>query len=305
MGEETYFRAHRKFERQEKQLRNIERDRAQHEKQQVDRLLAELRGYDWLRVMGLTGVHESEKKQYEPKRQLLIQELVFLVNKFQVWRDEDRRRKLAREKPAPSPEIESHPSSRRSRKRSLPADESAEADSSPAPGTDTQSTPDPNDLDAWAARQLQHEARSASAAGSKRRKSVSTSRKSKSTNMNQDGDQGITKGPAESKSATTPKKAQLDSKSTTAATNPVLHFDPLPPDKPFVSFFAQRYLRDAAMAAAKGTRRSRSRSILAFGHPIPDLEEREFELPPDFLTEEAIQSSQRKRRRLNRRSRDE
>ena len=43
LGDEIYFRAHRKFERQEKQLRNIERDRAQHEKQTVDRLLEELR----------------------------------------------------------------------------------------------------------------------------------------------------------------------------------------------------------------------------------------------------------------------
>lgn len=294
MGEETYFRAHRKFERQEKQLRNIERDRAQHEKEQVDRLLAELRSHDWLRVMGLTGVHESEKKQYEPKRQLLIQELAALVKKFQVWKDEERRRKLARERPAPTPEIEAHAPSRGSRKRSLPADESAEADSSPVPGTDANSTPDPNDVDAWAARQLQHEARSASVAG-KRRKSVS---KPKSTTLNHDGDNSITSRPTESKSAAKRKKIQPDSKPT--ATDPVLHFDPLPPDKPFASFFAQRHIRNSAIAAARGARRSGSRSILAFGHPIPDLVVREFELPPDILTEEAIQSSQRKWRRLKR-----
>lgn len=94
LNEAMYFRAHRKFERQEKQLRNIERNRAQHEQQVLVRLLDELRGYDWLRVMGLPSIHETEKKIYEPKREILIQELVTLVGKLQAWKDEERRRKL-------------------------------------------------------------------------------------------------------------------------------------------------------------------------------------------------------------------
>ncbi|KAJ5140765.1 hypothetical protein N7448_004173 [Penicillium atrosanguineum] len=118
LSEELYFRAHRKFERQEKQLRNIERDRAQHKEQQIEQLLEDLRGHDWLRVMGLPGVHDSEKKLYEPKREILIQEMVALVNKFQAWRDEERRRKLAKEKPLPHDEAD-----RRSRKRSRPAED--------------------------------------------------------------------------------------------------------------------------------------------------------------------------------------
>ena len=148
LSDELYIRAHRKFERQEKQLRNIERDRAQHEKQQIERLLDELRGYDWLRVMGLYGVHESEKKLYEPKRQILIEELLALLNKFQVWKDEERRRKLGKDKPLPTIDRES------SGQRVRPTEDTEDVENSSVPGVETLSTPDPNDVDAWAARQL-------------------------------------------------------------------------------------------------------------------------------------------------------
>ncbi|KAJ5407917.1 hypothetical protein N7509_001800 [Penicillium cosmopolitanum] len=175
LNEELYFRAHRKFERQEKQLRNIERDRAQHEKQQLDRLLEDLRGQDWLRVMGLTGIHENEKSLYEPKRQILIQELVALVNKFQIWKDEEKRRKMSKDKPLLlAEETDSQPRPRpRSQKRPQAPEEVSEEGS---PLTDTPSTPpDPHDVDALAARQLHQEARSASVA--KHRKSISENRK--------------------------------------------------------------------------------------------------------------------------------
>ncbi|KAJ5114496.1 hypothetical protein NUU61_000255 [Penicillium alfredii] len=296
LSEETYFRSHRKFERQEKQLRNIERDRAQHEKQQVDRLLDELRGHDWLRVMGLTGVHDSEKKLYEPKRDLLIQELEALVNKFQVWKDEERRRKLAKDKPLPGPDTETE-SHAPSRKRSRPAEE-PEMESSPAPGTDSQSTPDPNDVDAWAARQLHQEARSASVA--KRRKSTSSSRKPKT---DRDGDDEVIEPSAETKTTPKHKKNQPNSKPAPLAIEPLFIPDPPLPDKPFTSFYSQRQLRDSTIAASKGTRRGHRGSILAFGHPIPETKEQEFEPPFDILTPDAIQSSQRKRRRMNRLSR--
>ncbi|KAJ5340200.1 hypothetical protein N7541_009324 [Penicillium brevicompactum] len=123
LNEATYFRAHRKFERQEKQLRNIERNRAQHEQQVLERLLDELRGHDWLRVMGLPSVNETEKKTYEPKREILVQELVTLVSKLQAWKDEERRRKRRKKKEKP---VDADP---RSKKRSHLDD-----DSSPAPG---------------------------------------------------------------------------------------------------------------------------------------------------------------------------
>ncbi|KAJ5626133.1 hypothetical protein N7510_002442 [Penicillium lagena] len=260
LGEETYFRAHRKVERQEKQLRNIERDRSDHQQQTLERLLEELRGHDWLRVMGLTGVHESEKKAFEPKRDIVIQEVVALVRKFQLWKDEERRRKVAKDKPADTDS--------RSRKRSQPVEDH---DSSPV--TDT--TPDPNDVDAWAARQLHQEARSATVAG-KQAKS--------------DPNAGQPKEEVD-KSAKDKKFRQ-----TTLPFTPL----PPPPEKPFTSFFAKPSQRAAAIAASKAT--THNRSILAFGRPVPEMGELDFEPPSDVLTEDAIQSAQRKRRRLNRRS---
>lgn len=93
----VYFKAHRRAERQEKQLRNIEKERAQHEKVQLERLLEGLQGHDWLRVMGINGITESEKKVFEPKRDYFIKEVTVLIEKFRMWKEEEKRRKAAKE----------------------------------------------------------------------------------------------------------------------------------------------------------------------------------------------------------------
>ncbi|KAJ5210134.1 hypothetical protein N7491_009944 [Penicillium cf. griseofulvum] len=319
LGEETYFRAHRKFERQEKQLRNIERNRAQHEQQVLERLLDELRGHDWLRVMGLTGVHESDKKLYEPKRDILIQELVTLVNKFQAWKDEERRRKLEKEKAQTVPgEAAPNAPRQHSRKRSRPAED---VDSSPGPGIELQSTPDadadpdPSDIDALAARQLHQEARSASAVKSRKtapRKPISKPPPNNTTtNTTTDNDPEPKPTPKRKKPNQTPTKPQSQPPTSASAPTqkPARHLQqaslshfwkPAPRDGPFTSFFRQRHVREAAIAATKGTRRGGSRSTLAFGYSVPDQPEQDFELPPDILNEESIMQSQRKRRRLKR-----
>lgn len=262
LGEEIYFRAHRKVERQEKQLRNIERDRSDHQQQTLERLLEELRSPDWLRVMGLTGIHESEKKAFEPKRDIVIQEVVALVRKFQLWKDEERRRKVAKDKPTDT--------DLRSRRQSQPVED---LDGSPV--TDT--TPDPNDVDALAARQLHQEARSATVAGKQAKSDASSGQ------------------PKEEVGKSTKDKKF---RQTTIPFAPL----PPPPDKPFTSFFAKSSQRAAAIAASKATTNKPNRSILAFGRPVPEMEELNFEPPSDVLTEDAIQSAQRKRRRLSRRS---
>jgi hypothetical protein len=226
--------------------------------------------------MGLPNVHESEKKNYEPKRQILVQELVTLVNKFQAWKDEERRRKLEKEKPDDA----------NSRKRSR-----LEDDSSPAPG-DVPGTPDPHEADALAARQLHQEARSATAKPRKRKSTKSTvaEEEPKPSPKRKSDSTAEPKPPAPAP----PKNLKQASLS--------LFWAPAPREGPFTSFSRQRHVRDAAIAATKGTRRGGSRSALAFGHSVPDLEEADFEPPEDILTEEAILQSQRKRRRLKRRS---
>ncbi|RDW81696.1 acetyltransferase SAS4-like domain-containing protein [Aspergillus mulundensis] len=252
LNEEHYFKAHRRHERQEKQLRNIERDRAQHEKQQLDRLLDELQSQDWLRVMGITfpgrSLSEQEKKIYEPKRDYFIAEISALLQKFKVWKEEEKRRKLDKDyKPASASflsdaaESSSYAYANANTSASKDKNEDEEASTFPEPISDDA------DVDTLAARQLIQEARSATAGKRKPE-----------------------------------QPGQLQ---------------PPPPDplKPFTSFFDKPHLRAQAML---GNRKGRTR--LAFGHPVPELGERDFELPGDILTPEAIKDCQRKRRRMKR-----
>jgi hypothetical protein len=242
LSADIFFKAHRRAERQEKQLRNIEKERAQHEKVDLERILEQLRGPDWLRVFGVSGVTDSEKKKYEPKRRLFIKLVSGLIEKFRVWKEEDKRRKLEREAALLADEEEEQ------------QDEEAESeDEGSLPngavsedGFDADDPPDVNDIDAWAARQLHQEAHSAN------------------------------------------KKPKAP---------PIL--PPPFPEKPFVSFFEKPYLREAAIGKQR-----RGRNRTAFGHPIPEMEERDFQLPAEYLTAEAIRASMRKRRRMKRESKD-
>ncbi|KAL2831806.1 something about silencing, SAS, complex subunit 4-domain-containing protein [Aspergillus cavernicola] len=234
LNDEVYFKAHRRHERQEKQIRNIERDRAQHEEQRLDRLLDELKSQDWLRIMGITGrsLTDQDKKLYEPKRDYFIQEISALLQKFKIWKEEEKRRKTDKSASFYSDAAESS----HAKDKDIKDDEDQDQDQ--------------DDVDALAARQLLQEARSATAG--KRPKSKP---------------------------------------------EPEIPPPPLEPDKPFTSFYAKPHLRDQAMS---GTRKGRTR--LAFGHPIPEMQEKEFDLPSDILTPEAIKSCQRKRRRMKRAS---
>lgn len=98
LGDELYTVHHNRKERKEKQLRNIEKERAQHEKAHLERLLEGLQGPDWLRVLGVTGVTESEQKDWKPKRDYFIKEVSELVDKFRRWKDAERRLRLKKER---------------------------------------------------------------------------------------------------------------------------------------------------------------------------------------------------------------
>ena len=143
LSDDVYFKAHRRAERQEKQLRNIERERAQHEKIQLERLLEGLKGHDWLRVMGISGITDSEKKSFESKRDWFVHEVSFLIDKFKKWKEEEKRRKVEKE-------------------LSVMADEEDDEDDNESGGPYDTSTISPQDVDALAALQLQNESVSAS-----------------------------------------------------------------------------------------------------------------------------------------------
>ena len=243
LSEDVYLKIHGKAERHEKQMKNSDRERAQHEKYQLEKLLEDLRGPDWLKTLGITGVTDTEKKRYEPKRLLFIRETQALIDKFKRWKEEEKRRKLEREQELLEAAMEEGDEEGNEGEA---VDGASEAQSSmEEESVDSASTQAPNssELDALASQQLIEETNFAI----KRKK---------------------------------PMLAKV--------------VEP-PPPKPFVSFFDKRHLRDAAVAG-----RQRGRIILAFGHPVPELPEIDFELPDDILTEEAIRVSQRHRRRMRR-----
>ena len=148
LDDDVYCKAHRRAERKEKQLRNIERERGMHEKHQLERLLEGLQGPDWLRVMGISGITSSEKKDLEPKRDYFTREVRYLINKFILWKEEEKRLRSSNENPS------------RDKKRESVDD--AEAKALASMKDNDVKEPAPNDLDAWASRQLQEEASIAS-----------------------------------------------------------------------------------------------------------------------------------------------
>lgn len=100
LPDSRYETAHRRAERLEKSIRNSEKARAQHEKDQILRLLDGLRGHDWLRVMGVSGVTETKKKEYEPARDYFIKGCETITDKFKHWNKEEKRRKLEKDRAA-------------------------------------------------------------------------------------------------------------------------------------------------------------------------------------------------------------
>lgn len=224
LRDEIYAKAHRRAERQEKQLRNIEKERAMHEKVQLERLLESLKGHDWLKVMGISGVTDGEKKLWEPKRDYFIQEVELLLEKFREWKEEEKRRRTER-------------------------DERFQAeggDEEESQSTSEGGHPNDSDVDACAARQLHQEAVSA------------TGRQVRST------------------------KPSLK---------------PLLVQKPFTSFYEKPHLREAALGKHR-----RGRTRLAFGQPMPDIKEKDFDLPQDILTPDALRARARSRRAASRES---
>lgn len=138
LGDDIYLTYHKRAERREKQLRNIEKERAQHEKAHLERLLEGLQGPDWLRVMGVNGVTEGEQGAWKPKRNYFIKEVSELVDKFRRWKDAERRLRLKKE-----------------REREAELEDSDEEDEDEE---DAMSGASSSDLDARAAYQLLQEA---------------------------------------------------------------------------------------------------------------------------------------------------
>lgn len=257
LDDSCYHKIHRRLERQEKQLRNIEKERAMHEKVQLERLLDGLKGHDWLRVMGISGITDGEKKAYEPRRDHLIREVRVLLEKFKLWKQEEKRIRFEKDEANEEDDIndvedesgkeETSPSSKVDKRTLADSSEAAMSDGDP---------PDYSDIDASAARQLHLEA----------------------------------------------IRAKQTRTSISSIASPPTRLRLLPPkspsvlkQKPITSFFSKAYMRQAAI----GNHR-RGRSRYAFGQPLPEVEEHNFELPSEILTEDVLAASERSRRAAKR-----
>ena len=147
LSEDVYMKIHRKAERHEKQMKNGDKERAQHEKYQLERLLDDLRGPDWLKTLGISGITETEKKRYEPKRMLFIRETQALIDKFKWWKEEERRRKLERDQAILEEAAE--------------LEEEVDVSSQAHTRSPSTQPPDSSEIDALASQQLLEEVKSA------------------------------------------------------------------------------------------------------------------------------------------------
>ncbi|KAI7786690.1 iq calmodulin-binding domain-containing protein [Diaporthe eres] len=261
---DSYYESiHRKESRNEKITRNAERGRSQHEKAQVIRLLDGLKGPDWLKTMGVSGITESKKKQFEPARAHFVHKCEVVLDKFAKWAAEEKRLKLEKERAAKESRASQETDSSKAEddeEDDETADESAdesadeledgEKGGEQADNSDSD-PPDMSDVDA-SAKQLHEEAmaRSRLAARSARRR-------------------------------------------------PPVALSPPPPQAEFNSFFKKPYQRDAALNKS----RRRGRTVLAWGQTLPELEEQDFVLPEEYRDEEMLKARERRLRILRRGSR--
>lgn len=98
LADEIYDIAHKRGERKEKQSRNWDKERAMHEKGELERLLEELRGPDWLKLMGISGVSETEVKRLKEKRNIFITRARTMLERYDAWRERDKELKLERDR---------------------------------------------------------------------------------------------------------------------------------------------------------------------------------------------------------------
>lgn len=257
-----YEPIHRKESRNEKITRNAEKGRSQHEKEQVIRLLDGLRGPDWLKTMGVSGITESKKKQFEPARGHFISKCEAVLEKFRKWAAEEKRLKLEKDRAAKE--------SRASQEVGSPQDE-----------IDEEAGDDDEDEDEEEEQGEDEEVNEADA---------------KSDNDHSD----MSDVDASAKQLHEEAMARSRIAVKSVRRRPVAQDLPPPPPAEFKSFFKKPYQRDAAL---NKTRR-RGRTVLAWGHPVPELEQQNFDLPEEYRDEDMLKARARRLRRLQRGSRN-
>lgn len=247
---------HKRAERLERSIRNSEKGRAQHEKDQIIRLLEGLQSHDWLRIMGVSGVTDSKKKTFEPARDYFIKGCRSILEKFKNWNIEEKKRKLERERALAEQMEEATEEDGDAMEVDEIADSNDEGDKISAENDDGNSD------------------------------NMSTS---------QDGSEG----PSPAKQLR--QEAMARSKIAAAKRRQLHSPEAEAPPRAFTSFFGKKHERDGALHRQRRT----GRNVLAWGHPVPDIPEADFDLPEDYRDDETMKSRARGKRRDKRKSRGE
>lgn len=270
LPDSTFEPIHRRAERVERSIRNTEKGRAQHEKDQIIRLLEGLQGHDWLRVMGVSGITETKKKMFEPARAHFIRGCQGILDKFKNWSLEEKRRKLekertmaeqAQEELREAEEISEEPED----EEMEDVDDSTPTQQSRSEDGDGIEEEDEEEDTLMNSQDNSSEASSSSPAKQLRQEAMARSKIAASS-----------KRPRSDSAASTPRQSETP--------------------KEFKSFFNKKYERDGAL----NKHRRAGRNVLAWGHPIPDVAEMDFDLPEDYRDDELLKARARKRRREKR-----
>ncbi|KAH6650217.1 something about silencing, SAS, complex subunit 4-domain-containing protein [Chaetomium tenue] len=288
--------AHKKAERSERSVRNTEIGRAQHERNQVARLLNGLRGHDWLRVLGVSGVTETKKRAFEPARDHFIRGCEGILDKFRRFTREEKRRRaemLGRrqaflsggeesvgKESAETEESEEEKSVEVGRHEQQQQQQGAES------GEQETEHADESDVDAYIAKQLREEAL---AAASKKRRAKAGGKAAAAKRASAE------RGKAAATKAAGGKVCPTKATATTAlssSSQPPADKDP----RENVSLFRKRYQRDAALS----TDRRKGRKVLAWGELLPEMETAEFQLPGEVRDDPDFRLPPRKRGRSSR-----
>ncbi|UNI23158.1 hypothetical protein JDV02_008993 [Purpureocillium takamizusanense] len=259
---------HKRAERLERSIRNSEKGRAQHEKDQIIRLLEGLQGHDWLRVMGVSGITETKKKTFEPARAYFIKGCQAILEKFKNWSLEERRRKQERERALAEQAAESKSDEQEDEEPSTHDDEEDEEDEG---GNEDEEADEDTVMQGTG-----DDTREGS-------EDVSTSQDDTSE-ASSPAKQLRQEAMARSRMAAALKQAR------SARPTP-----PKPPETPreFKSFFSKRYERESALNKNRRT----GRKVMAWGHPLPELPEADFVLPEEYRDSETLKARARKKRR--------
>ena len=282
--------AHKKAERLERSIRNSEKGRAQHERDQVVRLLEGLQGHDWLRVMGVSGITETKKKTFEPARAHFIKGCQVILGKFRAWAAEEKRRKLEKERAAAAAEAE---------EQEREGSDAVQDDEDEAEEDAEEDGEDDGDGDGDGEGEQEEEV-AEDEPGSEEVPDSEDENTAKELDEDatsegdppdySDVDASIAKQLREEAIAAAQTKMK---RSRAAAHSPVP--EPEPP-KEFTSFFRKKHEREAAMSKS----RRKGRKSMAWGQAVPEVPEKDFELPDDYLDEDTLRTRARRVRREKR-----